>query len=176
MAPHEAPRQLIHHVKVLGDRSMRFRYLNSNTALLVTGPGPGAPAGADAALTVYVVDTVTGRVLHQQTHADARGPVSAALWDNVGVVQYWDRAAFRWEGLKGLKGLGSRDEQCRRAAARRWECGGLAQFVTAALARRWTLSVLELYDRSAPLPTALSLMSSIGEQGPGGLSASPARS
>lgn len=42
---HEAPRALPHHVKVQGDHSMRFRYLNPNLALLVTGTPDGAPLG-----------------------------------------------------------------------------------------------------------------------------------
>lgn len=47
-------------------------------------------------ITAMVVDTVTGRVLHQQHHAHACGPVAASLFDNQAVVQFWDMKASRW--------------------------------------------------------------------------------
>lgn len=117
--PHEGRTSLSHHVKVLGDRSMKFKYLNPNSALLVSDSSAGAADG----LLVSVVDTVTGRVLHQQTHVGARGPVAAAFYDNVALLQFWDRGAFRWH-----------------------------------------LSVIELFDRTRPMPSLWTIMSG-GERG-----------
>ena len=55
---------------MLGDRSLKLKYLNRNTLFLATGTPPGGPAaGARASrVTAHLLDTVTGRVLYSQTH------------------------------------------------------------------------------------------------------------
>jgi hypothetical protein len=55
-----------------------------------------AAAADDVGVTATVVDTVTGRVLHQQHQRGAAGPVAAAFFDNVAMLQFWDARAFRW--------------------------------------------------------------------------------
>ena len=112
---------MIHHVKVLGDRSMRYRYLNPNSAVFVTGPADHSAAGLEPKLTAYVVDTVTGRILHEQVHQNARGPVSAVFYDHIAVLQFWDRASFRWQ-----------------------------------------VTVMKILDRSKPVPSVGSMISTIG--------------
>lgn len=47
-------------------------------------------------ITVLLVNTVTGRIVHQQQHNGACAPVTAALFDNQAVLQFWDAQAFRW--------------------------------------------------------------------------------
>lgn len=49
-----------------------------------------------AAVTALILDTATGRVLHQQAHAGARGPAATAFFDNVAALQFWDERAARW--------------------------------------------------------------------------------
>ena len=59
-------------LQVLGDRSLKFKYLNPNTLFVAVGPPDGVPSAAlppDALqLTVSIIDTVTGRPLFRQTH------------------------------------------------------------------------------------------------------------
>ena len=57
-------------LQVLGDRSLKLKYLNPNTLFLASGTPPDSPAaGTKAArITAHLIDTVTGRVLWSQTH------------------------------------------------------------------------------------------------------------
>ncbi len=58
-------------VQVLGDRSMKIKYLNPNTAFIATGAPDGVPSSAltkPPRLSVAVVDTVTGRFLVRMQH------------------------------------------------------------------------------------------------------------
>ena len=49
--------------RVLGDRSVLYKYLNPNVALLIAASDSGA-------LTTYVVDAVTGAILHTAAHTN----------------------------------------------------------------------------------------------------------
>lgn len=58
-------------VQVLGDRSMKLKYLNPNTVFVATGAPEGVPSGdlrRTPRVTVSIVDTVTGRFLIRQEH------------------------------------------------------------------------------------------------------------
>ena len=57
-------------MQVLGDRSLKLKYLNPNLLLLATGPPNGAPLSTikSPRLTVSLLDTVTGQVLFRQSH------------------------------------------------------------------------------------------------------------
>lgn len=48
-------------------------------------------------LTIFVLDTVTGRLLHSQHHSQCYGPVSSAFFDNRVVLQFWEEASSRWQ-------------------------------------------------------------------------------
>lgn len=83
-----------HHVKVHGDRSISFRYLSPNMALLVsqahtdvTSPG----------LSIAILDTVSGHLLHSQFHPFASGPTAATFYDNVAMVHFLDMRTWRWQ-------------------------------------------------------------------------------
>jgi hypothetical protein len=64
--------------KVLGDRNVLYKYLNPNLALLVT-----AHESTNSA-SVYVLDTVSGVILHSNTHknVDLSDPISSTLSEN----------------------------------------------------------------------------------------------
>lgn len=58
-------------------------------------PSSTPPPGVEHdTLTLTMLDTVTGRVLHSRLHKGARGPVSATMHDNWVVYSYWNS----WEG------------------------------------------------------------------------------
>ena len=59
-----------HAAQVLGDRSLKLKYLNRNTLFLATGTPPDGPATGTRAsrVTAHLLDTVTGRVLFSQVH------------------------------------------------------------------------------------------------------------
>jgi hypothetical protein len=71
VAARDASEPLHSYVKVLGDRSMKYKYFNPSTVFVATASAAG--------VTVYILDTVTGGVLHSQSHAGGRGPVHALL-------------------------------------------------------------------------------------------------
>jgi hypothetical protein len=82
--------------RVRGDRSTAYKYLNPNTLLLVTAAPPDKLHDA-AGLDVFILDTVTGRVLYRVRHFSASGPVAATAADNWFVYAYWSEAAQRTE-------------------------------------------------------------------------------
>ncbi len=55
---------------MLGDRSLKLKYLNPNTLFVATGsvPGQTSPGSASSHVTAHIFDTVTGRLLFSQTH------------------------------------------------------------------------------------------------------------
>ena len=55
-------------MQVLGDRSLKLKYLNPNVILVAIGAAEDMVNQAGSVLTILIVDTVTGRVLHRQTH------------------------------------------------------------------------------------------------------------
>ena len=55
---------------MLGNRSLKLKYLNPNMMLVATGvpDGEQATKRSQQDLTIFLIDTVTGQVLHRQTH------------------------------------------------------------------------------------------------------------
>lgn len=85
-------------LQVLGDRSLKYKYLNPNTLFIATGSPAGVDAdGDDAPLTAHIIDAVTGRMLHRQSHIGGRGPVHAVMSENWVVYQFWNSIATKYE-------------------------------------------------------------------------------
>lgn len=91
-------------VQVLGDRSIKYKYLNPNTLVLALGhthstlphsKGSDDEAAAGPSVTLAVVDSATGRLLHSQVHSGAVGPVRLAVSENLAVAEMWDSLARR---------------------------------------------------------------------------------
>lgn len=81
---------------MLGDRSLKLKYLNPNLLLLASGPPDGVPGASLKAprLTISLLDTVTGQVLFRQTHQVGRRLCQHAAWmDGV--------RAWRCDALQG---------------------------------------------------------------------------
>ena len=88
-------------VRILGDDSLLLKYLNSHTlAFAATSPGAAASEGAEKEapqLAVYIVDTVTGKLVHHVTHKHGAGPVQLAQSENWVLYCYWNAKARRTE-------------------------------------------------------------------------------
>ncbi|KAG2424507.1 hypothetical protein HXX76_014388 [Chlamydomonas incerta] len=85
-------------VKVLSDRTIKYKYLNPNLLFVATGLANGAALDGDdsTAVTAHLVDTVTGRVLYSQSHAGARGPVTAVVSENLVLYHFRDVESGRF--------------------------------------------------------------------------------
>lgn len=71
--------------KVLSNRDILFKYLNKNLVFVATvAPKDKSQVGAvspeEKTLVVYLVDTVTGRILHRVSHPNMQGPVHAVSY------------------------------------------------------------------------------------------------
>jgi hypothetical protein len=69
--------------KVLGDRSVLYKYLNQNLAL-ITSIGPNTA-------TFYLLDSVSGKVLHSSTHTgvDVTQPITSIISENWYAYSLW---------------------------------------------------------------------------------------
>ena len=67
------------HGKVLGDRSVLYKYLNPNLIGVVT---TGQDANKVSFINVYLVDTVTGSVVNSFNHKRCKGPVNIVHSEN----------------------------------------------------------------------------------------------
>ena len=74
-------------VKVPGDRSTMFKYINPNVFFIATDDGRGIHA--------HLVEGVSGRIIYRVYHAKAKGPVFATLCENWITYSYYDTDAQR---------------------------------------------------------------------------------
>eukprot|EP01025_Chloroclados_australasicus_P033716 TRINITY_DN3443_c0_g1_i1.p1 TRINITY_DN3443_c0_g1~~TRINITY_DN3443_c0_g1_i1.p1 ORF type:complete len:993 (-),score=131.33 TRINITY_DN3443_c0_g1_i1:162-3140(-) len=88
-------------VKVLGDRSLLFKYRNDNLVVVATGLEDGKITSvmdaSEVVLSVYFIDSVTGRIVYRQDHPGARGPVKVVLSEHWGVYHYWSVLNEGWQ-------------------------------------------------------------------------------
>lgn len=75
--------QVVHtQAKVTADQEVMYKYVSKNLLFLATvAPKAVGPIGTvtpdESSLVVYLIDTVTGRILHRVTHQGSVGPVHA---------------------------------------------------------------------------------------------------
>merc|ERR1711871_1811427 len=89
----------------LGDDSVLMKYLNPNTALVVTeaiegssaGTGSGTTATTTSRLEVHLLDTISSKLLYRSTIHNGSGPVSTVLIENNILVIYWNQLTKRTE-------------------------------------------------------------------------------
>ncbi|KKK13264.1 hypothetical protein AOCH_005561 [Aspergillus ochraceoroseus] len=69
--------------KVLGNRSVLYKYLTPNAALIT--------AVGETSATFYLLDAITGRVLHSSTHkgVDTTQPIASAMSENWFAYSFW---------------------------------------------------------------------------------------
>jgi len=67
-----SPRPPVSLMQILGNKSLKIKYLNPSTVFIATGPPEGLLTEdlepSSIALTVQIVDTVTGAPVHRQVH------------------------------------------------------------------------------------------------------------
>jgi hypothetical protein len=78
------PNDRIHsHGKVLGDRSVLYKYLNPNLIGVVT---TGQDSQKVPFINLYLIDTITGSIINSFNHKRCRGPVHIVHSENWFVV------------------------------------------------------------------------------------------
>eukprot|EP00252_Welwitschia_mirabilis_P014894 TRINITY_DN32950_c0_g1_i1.p1 TRINITY_DN32950_c0_g1~~TRINITY_DN32950_c0_g1_i1.p1 ORF type:complete len:1002 (+),score=183.50 TRINITY_DN32950_c0_g1_i1:130-3135(+) len=98
-----APDEVVHtQAKILADQEVLYKYINKNVLFVVTvAPKASGPIGSvlpeEAWLVAYIIDTVTGRILHRVTHQAAQGPVHAVFSENWVIYHYFNLRTHRFE-------------------------------------------------------------------------------
>lgn len=87
--------------RVLGDRSVLYKYLNPNlVAVVAEGEeilSSSNNKGPSAFFSLYLVDGVTGHIVYHQTHKRSRGPVKVIHSENWVVYTYFNEKYRRNE-------------------------------------------------------------------------------
>ncbi|CAL8071729.1 unnamed protein product [Calicophoron daubneyi] len=81
--------------RVLGDRSVLYKYLNPNLIAVLTAGGDSA--AQTNSINVYLIDVVVGRILYSATHHRCGGPVSLVHSENWIVYTYYNYKSLRNE-------------------------------------------------------------------------------
>ncbi|KAH8202755.1 hypothetical protein TruAng_003131 [Truncatella angustata] len=86
--------------RVLGDRSVKYKYINPNTLVVA------AVDEATSSLTVYLLDAVSGQILTSSTHegVDPNQDVTCAIAENWFVCSFYGEYALRESSKQTLKG------------------------------------------------------------------------
>ncbi|XAR70870.1 hypothetical protein NMG60_11027904 [Bertholletia excelsa] len=97
------PNEVVHtQAKVVADQDVMYKYISKNLLFVATvAPKASGEIGSvspeEAWLVVYLIDTVTGRILHRMIHHGAQGPVHAVFSENWVVYHYFNLRAHRYE-------------------------------------------------------------------------------
>ncbi|XVF35461.1 hypothetical protein REPUB_Repub18cG0148000 [Reevesia pubescens] len=95
--------EVVHtQAKVVADQDVMYKYISRNLLFVATvapkGSGAiGSVTPEESWLVVYLIDTVTGRILHRVTHHGSQGPVRAVFCENWVVYHYFNLRAHRYE-------------------------------------------------------------------------------
>ncbi|XP_057434689.1 uncharacterized protein LOC130727550 [Lotus japonicus] len=97
------PNEVVHtQAKVMTDYDVMYKYISKNI-LFVANVAPKASGEIrtstpeEASLVIYIIDTVTGRILHRMAHHGCQGPVHAVFSENWVVYHYFNLRAHRYE-------------------------------------------------------------------------------
>ena len=87
--------------RVLGDKSILYKYLNPNMVILASEKKAYTNAEGKQSLSSQVVitaiDAITGSIMHRTVHKSAKGPVAITQAENWVVYSYWSTKAQRME-------------------------------------------------------------------------------
>jgi len=82
------------HGRVMADRSVLFKYVNPNLALIIA---EGKDSSNKGFINVYLTDMVTGRVVFSANHKRVTGPYHVVHSENWAVYTYYNEKARRGE-------------------------------------------------------------------------------
>lgn len=82
-------------VHIKGDASILYKYMNTNMMAVATEDVGEGDKGTS--LNLYILDAVTGHVLHQSRIVGGAGPVHMAACDNWVLAHYWNEKKTRFE-------------------------------------------------------------------------------
>ncbi len=89
------PEETVHSQgRVMADRSVLFKYVNPNLALILAR---GHDSAGKSFLNVYLADMVTGRVVFSANHKRASGPYHAVHSENWAAYSYYNDKSRRGE-------------------------------------------------------------------------------
>ncbi|KAG2458903.1 EMC1 protein, partial [Polypterus senegalus] len=81
--------------RVMGDRSVLYKYLNPNLLAVVT---ESVDTHQERSFVgIYLIDGVTGRIIHEAVQRKARGPIYVVHSENWVVYEYWNTKSRRNE-------------------------------------------------------------------------------
>ncbi|TRY61683.1 hypothetical protein TCAL_11239 [Tigriopus californicus] len=80
--------------RVMADRSVLFKYVNPNLALIIS---EGTDAAGKLFINVYLVDMVTGRLIFSANHKRVTGPYHVVHSENWAVYTYYNEKSRRAE-------------------------------------------------------------------------------
>ncbi|XP_059645439.1 uncharacterized protein LOC132286999 [Cornus florida] len=95
--------EVVHtQAKVIADQDVMYKYISKNLLFVATAAPKaigkiGSVTPEESWLVVYLIDTVTGRILHRMTHHGSQGPVHAVFSENWVVYHYFNLRAHRYE-------------------------------------------------------------------------------
>jgi len=83
--------------RVLGDRGILYKYINPNLLAIMTQGRVGDSCSPDYYVNVYLIDGVTGALVHNIQHPKSRGPSKMVHSENWLVYSYYNTKARRNE-------------------------------------------------------------------------------
>jgi outer membrane protein assembly factor BamB len=99
--------EIVHSsLRITGDSTFLRKYVNANLMAIATvrkGSHSGSrllptvKKGTDPCVNIYLIDSVTGRILEKLVHRGGVGPVSVEVTENTVVFQYWNAESFQHE-------------------------------------------------------------------------------
>lgn len=95
--------EVVHtQAKVITDQDVMYKYVSKNLLFVATvAPKATGEIGSvtpeESWLVVYLIDTVTGRIIYRMTHHGTQGPVHAVFSENWVVYHYFNLRAHRYE-------------------------------------------------------------------------------
>ena len=83
--------------RVLGDRGILYKYVNPNLIAIMTEGTSGDACQPEQSINIYLVDGVTGALIHSKHHPKSRGPSKMVHTENWIVYSYFNAKSRRTE-------------------------------------------------------------------------------